>query len=201
MKEFSKNPRNISEFEIYRLKKNIEELGDLGGITHDLEIDEIITGNQRVKTLNLDKCEIKLTEEFKEPNSQGTVAYGFIITPDGTQLNYRQVRWNDEQRDKANITSNKLGGEWDFAGLIENFDKNILLESGFDDDELILPEVDDDELKKDTSAKTKKTKYFRLEILFENKNDYTAVIEIIDKSKQQDETIADTLKRLLINSK
>ena len=45
MKEYHKNPRKITPKQLEQLKANIQELGDLSGIVHDLNTDEIITGN------------------------------------------------------------------------------------------------------------------------------------------------------------
>lgn len=111
-KEYHKNPRKITQQLLAQLKANLEELGDLSGITHDLNTDEIITGNQRSKVINLSECEIHLTKEFKKPDKQGTVALGYVIWQ-GMNLNYRQVRWDEKQREKANITANSLIGLWD----------------------------------------------------------------------------------------
>lgn len=58
MKEYHKNPRKISADQLEQLKANIEELGDLSGIVHDLNSDEIISGNQRSKIIDINNCEI-----------------------------------------------------------------------------------------------------------------------------------------------
>lgn len=198
MKEFWKNPREISEFELKRLGKNIEELGDLSGITHDVNTDEIITGNQRVKAMGLDSVEPVITHETKKPDKQGTLAVGYFELPDGGRMNYRRVKWTKEQCDKANITANKLGGVWDMD-VINNpdlWDKEILIDSGFEAFDL---DSGNTEIKteKETTKKTKTTKFFTFEVLFPNKEDYIFVTEVIDKSKLPDETIPETLKRLL----
>lgn len=41
MQQYSKNPRKISESKLEQLKLNIQELGDLSGIVHDLNTDEM----------------------------------------------------------------------------------------------------------------------------------------------------------------
>ena len=56
MQQYSKNPRKISESQLEQLKQNIQELGDLSGIVHDLNTDEIISGNQRSKVININEC-------------------------------------------------------------------------------------------------------------------------------------------------
>lgn len=116
MKEYNRNPRKISREQLKQLKANIQELGDLSGIVHDLNTDEIITGNQRSRVIDINKCEVVITEKYDKPTPQGTVAWGYIIF-EGQKLNYRQVCWSDQQRAKACITANALGGDWDYEVL------------------------------------------------------------------------------------
>lgn len=134
MKEYHKNPRKITADELNDLKKNIEELGDLSGIIHDITTDEIIGGNQRSKVININNCDIEIITKYDKPDRQGTIAYGYVIWQ-GQKLNYRQVAWSEKQREKANITANKLGGNFDL-NLLKNFSKQDLIEWGFDNSEL-----------------------------------------------------------------
>ena len=136
-KHYHKNPRiGTSEF-LNQLEENIKELGDLSGITLDLNSDEIITGNQRSKVINLNECEKVITEEYKKPDNQGTVAIGYVIW-NGIKLNYREVKWTEEQREKANITANSIqalwdesmlkGTEWNGVSGLENWNLPFVLE-------------------------------------------------------------------------
>lgn len=129
MKEYHKNPRKITLKQLEQLKANIQELGDLSGIVHDLNTDEIISGNQRSKVIDINKCEVVITEKYDTPNQQGTVAWGYVIF-EGQKLNYRQVRWDERQREKANITANALGGDWDYDILEDKFDSMDLVDWG-----------------------------------------------------------------------
>lgn len=129
MKQYAKNPRRITPKQLEQLKANIQELGDLSGIVHDLNTDEIISGNQRSKVIDINKCEVIITEEYSTPNQQGTVAWGYVVF-EGQKLNYRQVRWNERQREKANITANALGGDWDYDILEDKFDSMDLVDWG-----------------------------------------------------------------------
>ncbi|MDP4270089.1 MAG: hypothetical protein Q8909_08170, partial [Bacteroidota bacterium] len=71
-------------------------------------------------------CEIEIVKQLPEPDAQGTVAHGFILW-NGQRLNYRQVRWTTEQCDKACITANSLGGDWDYESLMSgDWDKELL---------------------------------------------------------------------------
>lgn len=130
MQQYSKNPRKISEAQLEQLKQNIQELGDLSGIVHDLNTDEIISGNQRSKVININECEIEIVKKYDKPNEQGTIAFGFVIF-ENQRLNYRQVRWNEKQREKACITANALGGEWDYK-ILDMFDNHDLVDWGLD---------------------------------------------------------------------
>lgn len=132
MQQYSKNPRKISEAQLEQLKQNIKELGDLSGIVHDLNTDEIISGNQRSKVININECEIEIVKKYNKPNEQGTIAFGFVIF-ENQRLNYRQVRWNEKQREKACITANALGGEFDYKILQSEFDTELLKGWGIED--------------------------------------------------------------------
>lgn len=132
MKFYNKNPRRITLKQLEQLKANIQELGDLSGIVHDLNTDEIISGNQRSKVIDINKCEVVITEKYDTPNQQGTVAWGYVIF-EGQKLNYRQVRWDERQREKTNITANALGGDWDYDILKRDFRISDLTEWGLDD--------------------------------------------------------------------
>ena len=132
MQQYSKNPRKITDAQLEQLKSNIKELGDLSGIVHDLNTDEIISGNQRSKVININECEIEIVKKYDEPNDQGTIAFGFVIF-ENQRLNYRQVRWNEKQREKACITANALGGEFDYKILQSEFDTELLKGWGIED--------------------------------------------------------------------
>lgn len=134
MKEFENNPRRITDSDLHVLESNIIELGDLSGIIHDRDTDEIIGGNQRSKVININKCKIEIVKQFEEPDGQGTIALGYVIYK-GQKLNYRQVVWNAKQIEKANITANKLGGEFDLV-MLQHFNEKDLLQWGFKDYEL-----------------------------------------------------------------
>lgn len=45
MKAYHKNPRRITGKQVDDLADSLTDLGDLSGIVHDLETDEIIGGN------------------------------------------------------------------------------------------------------------------------------------------------------------
>ena len=135
MKLYHKNPRQITEKQFNDLDEWLSELGDLSGIVHDLNSDEVIGGNQRSRVFDINKCEIVLTEELEEPDDQGTVAHGYVIWK-GKKYAYRQVRWDDKQCEKANIVSNKGGGSMDFDILANEFEVDDLLDWGFKSYEL-----------------------------------------------------------------
>lgn len=155
MKSYHKNPRRITPKQLEQLKANIQELGDLSGIVHDLNTDEIISGNQRSKVIDINKCEVVITEKYDTPNQQGTVAWGYVIF-EGQKLNYRQVRWDERQREKANITANALGGDWDYDILEEKFNREDLLNWGFDDTDIPIIETKQDVYEDDYSEEEAK---------------------------------------------
>jgi len=48
MNKYHKNPRMLTEKQFKLLERDLKELGDLSGIVHDINSNEIISGNQRV---------------------------------------------------------------------------------------------------------------------------------------------------------
>lgn len=137
MKLYHKNPRQITDKQFTDLGGSLSRLGDLGGIVHDLNSDEIIGGNQRSRVFDINQCEIELKEQYIEPDEQGTVGLGFVIWK-GKKYAYRQVRWTAKQCEEANIRANKNGGSFDFDTLANEFELDDLLEWGFDRKELDL---------------------------------------------------------------
>ncbi len=131
MKAYRKNPRKISKWQIELLEETLRELGDLSGIVHDLNSDEIVGGNQRSKVFDVNSCETEIAEELAVPDEQGTVAHGYVIW-EGKRYAYRQVRWTAEQCARANVVANKVGGEWDLAVLTSEFETQDLLDLGFE---------------------------------------------------------------------
>jgi len=142
MQPYSKNPRQITHKQMDDLKKTLAELGDLSGIVHDLNSDQIIGGNQRSRAMDVNTCEIELTHTAQEPDEQGTVALGFIVWQ-GKRYAYRRVRWTQKQCERANIIANKAGGSWDYDVLANEFDLIDLFDWGFEHRELsMVPEFD-----------------------------------------------------------
>lgn len=138
MKNYHKNPRTITTKQFTELKEWLRELGDLSGIVHDLNSDEIIGGNQRGRVFDINSCKITMLEEYPQPDEQGTVGWGFIIW-EGKKYAYRQVRWTEKQCEKANIIANKSGGGWDFDTLANQWNIDDLLQWGFNGYELGIP--------------------------------------------------------------
>lgn len=130
-RQYHKNPRTITNEQLERLEDTLERLGDLSGIVHDLNTDEIIGGNQRSKVFRLEDCEIVLTEEYAQPDEQGTVGLGFVVWK-GKRYAYRAVRWDARTAEEANIVANRAGGDWDFEILAQEFAMPDLLAWGFE---------------------------------------------------------------------
>ena len=131
MKPYHKNPRRINKKQFEQLRENLLYLGDLSGIVHDLNSNEIVGGNQRSSVFDVNECDVEIVHQYDYPDEQGTIAHGFIIWKN-KRYTYRQVRWTPKQCEQANITANRLGGEWDFDELA-NWDMSDLLTWGFEE--------------------------------------------------------------------
>lgn len=158
MKNYHKNPRQITKKQYSQLEEWLRELGDLSGIVHDLNSDEIIGGNQRGRVFDINKCKVEIIQQLDNPDEQGTVAQGFIIW-EGKRYSYRQVRWDEKQCEKANIIANKAGGSWDFDCLANSFEVTDLIEWGFEPFELGI--VQDEPQGEDPGAQVDKAEELR----------------------------------------
>ena len=134
MKPYHKNPRTITESEQADLAQWLDELGDLSGIVHELNSDEVICGNQRVDVMGLLDASPIITERFDPPTRQGTVASGYY-EKHGERYAYRAVRWTEKQSEKANIVANSAGGDWDIE-MLGDWDSEELAEWGMDEETL-----------------------------------------------------------------
>jgi DNA modification methylase len=144
LKEYHKNPRKITTERFDKLFKSLKKLGDLGGIIVNLNTNEVIGGNQRVKAFlsERDKYVIELTETFETPINDGTLSYGYVVRDSGLaseqKFSYREVKWDEKQAEEANIVANKVTGAWDFDTLANKFEVEDLLKWGFELNELGL---------------------------------------------------------------
>lgn len=107
-----RNPRKITPAELDRLKKSLEQFGDLGGVVLNRRTGHLVGGHQRVAAFNLAEVPAQIVETMKKPDSQGTVAWGWIII-DNNRYTYREVDWDEAKEKVANLAANKIGGEWD----------------------------------------------------------------------------------------
>jgi DNA modification methylase len=144
LKHYHKNPRQITKKEFADLRDSLRKFGDLSGIVHNLNTDEIISGNQRIEVFDLSKLQIDITERLPEPDEQGTVATGWVIW-EGKRYTYRAVMWDEKQSEEANVRANKAGGSWNFDILANEFSIPDLLEWGFSERELQLGGFDLDQ--------------------------------------------------------
>lgn len=129
MKKYHNNPRQIKEKNFIELKKSLEEFGDLSGIVHNLDTDEILSGNQRFEALNLNDYEEAIKERFDPPTRTGTSYNGQIII-DGEPYKVRHVTgWSEEKCKRAVLAANsrKLQGETDFD-ILSSWDEKVVLE-------------------------------------------------------------------------
>ena len=133
LQKYHKNPRTLSKRQFELLERDLKELGDLSGIVHDQNTNEIIGGNQR--SIVFEDAEIVIEKTYDKPTKTGTIAEGYVIWND-ERYSYRQVKWTKKQSEKANIVANKAGGTFDFDILANEFELDDLLDWGFLDGEL-----------------------------------------------------------------
>jgi site-specific DNA-methyltransferase (adenine-specific) len=142
MENYYKNPRKITEDQKKLLKDSLLKFGDLSGIIHNIRTDQIIGGNKRSEIMDIieNDPEIIIIKKYREPTSTGTIAEGYVKY-NNEHYNYRQVDWDEKKEEEANIKANKLGGDWDFKILKDEFDFDDLLTWGFNANE--FPDFED----------------------------------------------------------
>lgn len=147
LKEYHKNPRKITGKMFEALGDSLEEFGDMGGIVVNKSTCEVLGGNQRTKVFKeKDPTEVSvvITEVFKKPTKTGTVALGYV-TFSGEKYGYREVEWDKEKAERANLIANKIGGFWDIDMLANQFSEEVLLSNGWESFELTgFPKFDTD---------------------------------------------------------
>lgn len=158
--KFKQNPRKISAQQQRILAKTIEKWGDLSGVVWNVQIKELVGGNQRSDVFDPND-EIIYTEKFDKPDEQGTVALGYIMH-NKKKYAYREVKWTRKEHMAACLAANKGGGEWDWAGVKEiqlDLDDGMfdMEETGFGLDEieelLVGGEFDEPDEKSDPTLK------------------------------------------------
>ena len=112
-----RNPRVITDERIETLTKALATFGDLGGIVYNTRSKQTVGGHQRLRSFQSDdKAKIELTKTLKEPDAQGTTAYGWVVA-NGTRYAYREVDWPVDVETAAMLAANKFSGEWDNTAL------------------------------------------------------------------------------------
>lgn len=135
LKHYHKNPRKITDQKFEQLGESLEKYGDLGGVVFNVQTGEVIGGNQRTRFFKEHEGEVTIEKAPIKKDSQGTVALGYILYK-GNRYNYREVDWDKDTEARANILANKVTGFFDNEILLEGFDEELLLETGFEEFEL-----------------------------------------------------------------
>ena len=134
MKLYEGNPRTITKKQFERLQDTLHRLGDLSGIVHDINSDQIIGGNQRVRALDLLGHEPVIKQVYIEPTRTGTVKEGYYEI-EGEHYSYRAVVWKPEQCEEANIAANIAVGDWNFD-ILSSWEAVKLKDWGFNAEKL-----------------------------------------------------------------
>ena len=173
----------------------MQEFGDLSGIVVNIRTNEVIGGNQRTSILQKypQEARIEIISTNPSPDAQGTVKVGFVHFKGGV-FSYREVDWDSDKEARANIIANKAGGFWDNDILANEFDENILLESGFEDFELGFyntPAFDSSEGREKDEDRLEETLNTYLDgsikqiVLYFKKEDYDVVLEKLEKIQME----------------
>ena len=105
------NPRKISGERLEMLKESIQVFGDLSGIVYNRRTKNIVSGHQRIKTID-PETKISIEMRYDPPTNTFTVAEGYIEV-NGERMKYREVDADEKWEAEALLAANKHGGEWD----------------------------------------------------------------------------------------
>lgn len=155
-----KNPRKISAERDAKLAEYLAEFGDLSGLIFNRD-GMVISAHQRVRHYKRNGGKLVLSEQYKQPAKDGTIARGHIEMPDGTRYIVRQVDWDKEKAERAMVVANGAFGEWDTDILLDHFE--------FDIDELLafgVPETVFVNIKKDKPRETFEDDYEIPEVIY-----------------------------------
>ena len=97
------NPRRIGDAELERLRKAIDEFGDLSGFVFNRKTKRLVGGHQRQKVMP-EGSEIEILTRYKKPTRTGTVAEGYVHH-NGERYTYREVSWDEQKEMAANIAA------------------------------------------------------------------------------------------------
>jgi hypothetical protein len=106
------NPRTVTAQKKRMLAASLKRFGDLGGVVFNTVSNQLVGGHQRVDVM--DGATINITKTHDKPDSQGTVAEGYIETINGRHA-YREVAWDADTEKAANLAANKGAGEFDIS--------------------------------------------------------------------------------------
>lgn len=196
LKPYHKNPRILKEDKAKLLFDSLEDFGDLSGIVVNRLTGEVIGGNQRTNFFKMKDAKIVLTEEFEKATKQGTVATGYVIFS-GERYSVRIVEWDAKRAERANILANKVSGEFNYEILANEFDQEMLLESGFTAGELGFGDVPDfrGEVDKDNLGNSMDSYLdgnIRQVVLFFKVDEYEDVVRRLDAVMAKEEVASHT---------
>jgi DNA modification methylase len=157
-----RNPRRISDAQLSALKKSLAEFGPLDGFVFNRKTKRLVGGHQRQKSLP-QNCPVKITEKISKPNSQGTIARGFVEMENGERITYREVSWNEQKEKAAMIAANKHSGEWEneiLAGILSELNESDRELTGFEIGEIqeLLDELPNENAEADAEPQIDKAK-------------------------------------------
>ena len=94
LKEWDRNPREITHQAQDGLATSLQEFGDLSGIVFNATLGALVSGHQRVETIR------------KKWGDQARVEGDRIILPTGESIGIRVVEWDRAKQTAANIAAN-----------------------------------------------------------------------------------------------
>lgn len=184
LKAYEHNPRKMGKEEFELLQSSLDEFGDLSGVIFNVKANNLIGGHQRTNHFKRSDSEIIITEEFNPPTRTGTTAQGYIVL-DGEKYSYREVSWDNDKEQRANILANKVSGTWDFDKLANAFGSELLLATGWNEREIgFATSSEEDGIDTDTLSESMETYLsgnIKQIVLFFSSEEFEKIVPRLDK--------------------
>ena len=131
------NPRTISTESKDRLRRSLDQFGDISGVVFNRKTGHLVGANQRVSLFRDAGAQLHI-EHRGDADKRGTVARGYVLL-DGDRYGYREVEWDLPKEQAAMLAANNHAGEWDneaVSKIIAELDDDLRGLTGFDASEI-----------------------------------------------------------------
>lgn len=113
LKDADYNPREWDKPGFDSLVMSLATFGDLGCVVRNVITGNLVGGHRRKDAMIADgDAPIEITHRYESPTTTGTIAEGFLLY-NGERFKYREVAWDLDFEQAANIAANEIQARFD----------------------------------------------------------------------------------------